>query len=321
MVEVHRPSVWILTDGKAGDEIPLIGVAEVLGVSPDVRRVKPLSLFAWFMPWGGIDPREAPGRSGSPLSPPFPDICLATGRRAIAYVRKLKRVSPDTFTVVFKDPRTHRHGGDLVVVQSHDRLRGGAVVVHTTGPNRISEAALAALREEPPAILATLPTPRVAVLVGGNSRHSRFSAADQQAFSAGLSALAASGRSLMITASRRTPAELRAALSELGRMPNVYIWDGAGANPYLAILALADEVVVTADSTNMIGEAASTGRPIQIFHPSGGHRKIDAFIAALSQHASVGRFPDAPASGTYQPINSTGEIARLILERWQAHRR
>ena len=69
---------------------------------------------------------------------------------------------------------------------------------------------------------------------------------------------------------------------------------------------------MTADSTNMLGEAASTGKPLQVFHPSGGHRKINRFIAALSEIATVGRFPEAEAKGEYPPVNTTREIAAAI---------
>ena len=53
-------SAWVLSDGKAGDEQQCLGVVEALGVTPDIRRVAPRAPFSWLMPWGPIDPREAP---------------------------------------------------------------------------------------------------------------------------------------------------------------------------------------------------------------------------------------------------------------------
>ncbi|WP_036839717.1 mitochondrial fission ELM1 family protein [Pleomorphomonas oryzae] len=313
-----EPSVWILTDGKAGDEQPLAGIAEAMGVTPDFRRVHPRKPFAWLMPWGPIDWRDRPSQSGSSLAPPYPDICLATGRRAVAYLRHLKRVSPATCTVLFKDPRTSRHGADLVVVQAHDKLRGPGVKVVTTAPNRLSPFRLDAIRAAPPADLAALPQPRLAVLVGGNSRHHQFTPEDITRFIGGLEQRIADGAALMITASRRTPPALATALRSLAdQNDRVVFWDGQGANPLAAYMALADELIVTADSTNMIGEAASTGRPIQIFHPSGGHPKITTFIGLLSQEARVGSFSDAPAAGTYPPINSTAAVADAVLTFWR----
>lgn len=312
------PSVWILTDGKAGDEQPLIGIAEAIGATPVFRRVHPRKLFSWLMPWGPIDWRDRPSSPGSPLAPPYPDICLATGRRAVAYLRRLKRVSPSTSTVMFKDPRTRRHGADLVIVQAHDEPRGPSVKVVTTAPNRLPSSRLDAIRNNPPADLAALPSPRLAVLVGGDSRHHRFTPADIAQLISGLEQRVAGGASLMITTSRRTPPALVAALQTLaGGNGQIVFWNGEGPNPLAAYMALADELIVTADSTNMIGEAASTGRPIQIFHPSGGHRKIETFIALLGKEARVGRFPDAPAHGTYPPINSTADVADAILAAWK----
>lgn len=312
------PTVWILTDGKAGDEQPLTGIAEAMGAMPQVRRVHPRKAFALMMPWGPIDWRDRPGESGSPLAPPYPDICLATGRRAVAYLRHLKRISPATCTVLFKDPRTRRHGADLVIVQAHDRLRGPAVKVVTTAPNRLPPSRLDAIRADPPDDLAVLPSPRLAVLVGGNSRHHRFTPEDIGRFVAGLEQRVGGGASLMITASRRTPPALAAALRGLAdRSDRVVFWNGEGANPLAAYMALADELIVTADSTNMIGEAASTGRPIQVFHPSGGHPKIERFIGLLGQEARIGRFPEAPATGGYPPINSTADIAAAVLATWR----
>ncbi|MCX8996545.1 mitochondrial fission ELM1 family protein [Rhizobiaceae bacterium BDR2-2] len=313
MTDDPRPTVWVLTDGKAGDEQPLIGVCEALGAEPQLRRVSPRPIFTLLMPSGPIDPREAPGKPGSPLAPPFPDICLATGRRAVAYLRALKKASPATLTVFFKNPRTARNGADLIVAQKHDRLTGANVLTVATMPNRIDPGALDALRREPPAALAGLAHPRLAVLIGGNSRHHTFTPGDIERLAGGLRARQAEGASLMITASRRTPPVLKQTLEALAALPGVTVWNGSGANPLLAYLALADEVVVTADSTNMLGEAASTGRPLQVFHPSGGHPKIDRLVTALSQIAHVGRFPEAPASGTYPPVNSTREIADAIL--------
>ena len=101
--------LWVLTDGKAGDEQQCLGVAEALGGTVELRRVKPWAPFVWLMPYGPIDPFEAPGREGSPIAPPFPDVVIASGRRAVPYVRHVRRASRRrTFTVFLKDPRHRR---------------------------------------------------------------------------------------------------------------------------------------------------------------------------------------------------------------------
>ena len=87
-------AAWILTDGKAGDEAQCLGVVERLGLAADLRRVAPRAPFTWAMPWGPIDPRERAGRPGSPIQPGpggWPDLAVASGRRAVPYLRETKR--------------------------------------------------------------------------------------------------------------------------------------------------------------------------------------------------------------------------------------
>ena len=39
------PTVWVLSDGKAGHEVPASGVAAAMGAAFEVRRVAPRHLF------------------------------------------------------------------------------------------------------------------------------------------------------------------------------------------------------------------------------------------------------------------------------------
>lgn len=314
-------SCWVLTDGKAGDEAQCIGVAEALGLPYELRRVRPRAPFSWVMPFGPIDPREAETVEGSPIAPPYPDLVIASGRRSIAYLRRVRAASNGkTFTVCLKDPRSGSPSADLIWVPAHDRLRGNNVLVSTTAPHRFSAGKLAALRAAAEPAIERLPAPRVAVLVGGDSRHHRFSKASITAFVAGLTEWAQVEKaSLLITASRRTPADLAAALESLARSGPHLFWDGTGDNPLPAFLAKADALVVTADSTNMIGEAAASGKPIHVFHPAGGHRKIDRFLGTLATKGVIHPFPGPLKTTTYEPIDATPWIADEILRAY-AHR-
>ena len=191
-----------------------------------------------------------------------------------------------------------------------------------TSPHRISAIQIDQARQMPDPRLAVLPEPRLAVLIGGNSSGYQFTDADCERLLAGLESQLAKGASLMITLSRRSPPALAAHLA--ARMQQhqgrVFIWDGKTSNPYTAILALADGVIVTADSVNMISEAAATGKPLHIFTPSGSMPKVERFIANLSKKVIVRNTIDVLAEGTYPPLNSTPEIARELLRRYDIFR-
>lgn len=316
------PITWVLTDGKAGDELQALSVAEALGLGPEIRRVKPKAPFTWLMPWGPVDPRERPGARGSPLAPPFPDLLIASGRRAVAYLRHVKRASGGrTYTVFLKDPRTGPNTADFIWSPAYDRLRGPNVLTTLTPPHRVSAQRIEAARAQPDPRLAHLPHPRVAVLAGGNSRHHHFTEEDIARLMEHLTSIAEAGARLMVTASRRTPATLREALMVLTSKHGGFFWDGTGENPYVDLLALADFIVATADSFNMIGEAAATGRPILVFEPSGGHPKLDVYMNGLKSHGVVHPFEGRLEGQPYEPLNSTPKVAKAIAEGFSRHRR
>ena len=315
-------SLWILTDGKAGDVAQCRGVAEALGAPFEERRVAPRAPFSWLMPFGPIDPRERATRPGSPIAPPYPDIAIASGRRAAAYLRHVKRRSGgQTFTVFLKDPRTGPDAADLIWVPEHDKLRGRNVLVTPTSPHRFSAAKLAELRGQHTADIDNLPRPRVAVLVGGDSRHHSFSEDDQNRLLNGLRELAHTSRvHFMITASRRTPAGLAYGLAGLAKSGDHLYWTGEEPNPYGLYLAKADAIIATADSTNMIGEATATGKPVHVFEPGGGHDKITRFLGTLRHLGVIHPFPGPLKTTTYEPIDATPVIAQRILSDFSAFR-
>jgi hypothetical protein len=310
--------IWTLTDGKAGDNVQCRGVAEALvaigGGKIERRVVHPRAPFVWAMPWGPPDPRDR-----AVLAPPWPDIAIASGRRTVAYLRALKRRSPSSFTVFLKDPYTGPGTADFLWVYEHDRLRGDNVLATPTSPHRLTTQKLADASAAARPALAALPSPRVAVLLGGVSKDVSFGARDIDAFCRDLAELARTGAGLMVTPSRRTPPALIAAVRDAIAGGHSYLWDGSGGNPYLEMLALADCLVVTADSSNMLSEAAMTGKPILAFAPRDLNPKLAGFLENLTRHGAVAKFTGHLENFAYQPLDSTPLIAREILSRRRLH--
>ena len=89
------------------------------------------------------------------------------------------------------------------------------------------------------------------------------------------------------------------------------------------MLAHADRFVVTADSINMSGEPAATGRPIHLFTPSGGSDKFQRFHQALARHGVTRPLSDeitALEDWSYAPLYAADDIALAVAERWQRRR-
>lgn len=90
-------SCWIVTEGMAGTENQCLGVAEALGIEADVRRISLRQPWRILSPYLGLEF----GASFVPtLTPPWPDLLIASGRKSIAASRYIKRASRGkTFTV------------------------------------------------------------------------------------------------------------------------------------------------------------------------------------------------------------------------------
>jgi uncharacterized protein len=317
----ERMSAWVLSDGVAGHEAQTLGIAEALGLSPRVIRLAPRKFYAFLAPYGPIDPRDAPSAPESPIAPPYPNILIAAGRRTVPYLRRVRSASNGTFTVFVNDPRTGVSTADVIVAPRHDRLSGPNVLSPATPANRITDARLAAARAHPDPRIAALPQPRAAMLIGGDSGRYRFSPEDADKVAEIARVLMATGASIMATASRRTPAHVVEALRSAILEGRGFLWDGSGENPYVSMLANAATIFVTADSVNMLGEAAATGAPVYYYEPSGGHRKMTDYHSALEAIGVARRWNGSVERWTYPPLNSTAEIAAAIARAYEAFRR
>ncbi|MGH6815236.1 MAG: mitochondrial fission ELM1 family protein [Hyphomicrobiaceae bacterium] len=307
---------WLITDGKAGMDMQVEGVAEALGLSHETKRVAPIGFWKMAAPWGPVAPGERFGKPGSLFAPPWPAVALATGRASIPYIRALRRrAGSATYCVVLQDPRTGPDIADLIWVPEHDRRRGPNVIATLTAPHTFSPARLAGLRREVPPAIAALPGPRVMVALGGKTGAYRFEQSDDDRLAAALAAMAGLEVSFMITASRRTHPHLMQAVDRATAMRPRHVWSGTGANPYADFLAHADVLVVTADSVNMTGEACATGRPVYVFEPECGSAKFRRFHEALRARGATRLLPPrmtALETWTYEPLDAAAAIAAEI---------
>jgi mitochondrial fission protein ELM1 len=255
---------------RTGDNAQVLALGEALGWPFEVKRFvyapyEKLVNLPWLSTLAGV----VKDRS-SPLQPPWPDIVITAGRRNEPIARWIRRQSGDfTRLVHLGRPWAAIERWDLVVTTPQYQLPRRPNVLHNqtplhrVTPDRLAEEAAA---WEPR--LPALPRPRVAVLAGGPSGPYPFDASSGARLGREASALASRrGGSLLVTTSARTPPATADALFGAITVPAyLYRWtpDAIG-NPYYGLLALADEIVVTADSISMMTEACATRKRVHLF--------------------------------------------------------
>src|SRR5690606_24876215 len=123
------------------------------------------------------------------------------------------------------------------------------------------------------------------------------------------------GTGLAVTTSRRTGSANAAALRHgIGATVPLYFWDQLGENPYFGLLALADAIVVTADSVSMVSEACSTGKPVYVAPLPGRSAKLDRFHASLRAAGMTRPFDGSLDRWCYRPLDDTTRVATMVRE-------
>jgi uncharacterized protein len=320
-----RPrTIWCVSDGRTGIERQCVAVAnavsEFVPVETKIIRLTPRAPQVWLPPTMWPAPMAAlPQDQRAQLVPPWPDIWIANGRRAIPYSLRMKAVTGrGPLVVQLQNPRVDPARFDLVVPPKHDRLSGPNVVETLGAPVWFTKAQIEAAKAQFPLVNADT-SRKVLVVLGGTSKRHSFSHARALEIIAALKAIAATGAHLLITTSRRTPSEVEAVFREFAAAtPSTRFFSNEamdGPNPYLAWLASADCALVTEDSTNMMTDAAFFGLPIHLLQLEGGDARFDRLHHAFVVAGAARWFSGQLETWTYPPVRDALVVARAIVDR------
>lgn len=262
------PRVWLLLGDKGGDNAQLRVLAAALGWPTEEKLLS-------YGPFYRI-PNVVRGASLASLrtgretiTEPWPDVILASGRRAVPVARWIKAQSGGRTRLV--------HVGrawaplswfDLIVAMPQYRVPAAPNVFQALLPlNRMPPELLARRAAEWRTQLTNLAGPYVAVLLGGPARPLRFTATEAELVAAAADEIATRLKGAVLAiGSRRTPPAVIAAFRSRLRSPAlVHDWrPGDTSNAYQGFLGLAEHIVVSGDSASMLAEACRTAKPVTV---------------------------------------------------------
>lgn len=242
----------------------------------------------------------------------LPDIAIGCGRQAIAPLLDLK--SKNVFTVYVQDPRIPPEQFDVVIAPEHDQIFGDNVLSTLGSPNRITTERLA----EDKNLVTPKLEKRAAFLIGGKSKTHRYTPENVNQHAALIAELLDQDWEVFLTASRRTPIHALKFFTLFDEdFDQFHFYTGRGPNPYFAYLHHADMIFVTEDSTNMLTEACTTGKPVFRLSMNGEPGKFANLYERLEQRCRV-----RPAVGTdltlqsYAPLKEAERAARFVWDKF-----
>ena len=313
-------SCWIVTDGTTGMLKQSIAVAKSLNIEPTILQAYPTPILRLFPTLAKIPTwRLTMGRSPSWIRGPYPDYIISCGRRMAGLSIGLRRISKGkSKTIHIQDPGISPDYFDVLVVPSHDRIAAlqqsfSNLVISTGSLSWLAKKQIMAGKSDMNERFGPLDSPQIVVMLGGNNKRYRVSTSIIEKLAHDIFDYARlKNARLIIVLSRRTPKKARIIFQKLDEDKKHIIWDDERGNPYPDILSIADEIVVTSDSVNMVTEACLLGRPVFVAHWGEEQGRLAKFHGIMNDGGFTR--PLSQAGEAFKPkiLNQMPQIAKKI---------
>ncbi len=340
--QINSPEVWALLDGTSGHDAQVLGVVEALGVQFSKKKIvyNDKAGTPNFLKLDGLATIDR--RSSDLIGEPWPDVIVSCGRKAASVARSIKKRArksgKKSFATHILWPGTPEGSFDIIATPAHDALvwpysSSKKIYRFVGAPNRITKEFLLNEYRIWARTIGELPNPRIAVLIGGDSRKTAFTNMHAKMLCEQVVGLSATLKAaVLVTTSRRTAPDVASYMEDelkrrIGRYLHFHDFHKNKANPFYAFLQLADMVIVTGDSISMCSESCSTGKPVYVFAPEGNSsEKHQAYHQALYEAGYASPLTNdaikdikdmgiAERNRADKPLNSASDIAAEIKKR------
>jgi hypothetical protein len=302
----------LLTQGMHGMISQVEGMAKALNTEYSHKIVR-LSF-----PWKFIPPKLTP-ISDTILKDKIylnqndsVDIVISCGRKSVIPSIILKKRNPKIFNIHIQNPKISLDNFDVIIAPEHDDLKGNNVYSSKGAIHYITESEIDRAKTY---LIKNINSEKVVSLIlGGPNKYYKFDH-DQllNIFNMIKSNFVSKGYRVVVIPSMRTPkASIELAVREMGSYG--YVVKGVDKQAYLSAYALANYVVVTCDSTSMISEAATSGKPIFVAHmePKKNNYRFKKFFNLFREMGITRDLGEKVEPWTYNKHNEAERIGNLI---------
>jgi len=302
----------LLTEGMHGMISQVEGMAKALNTEYSHKIVR-LSF-----PWNLIPPKFTP-ISQIVLKDKIyitnnemPDLIISCGRKSVIPSIFLKRKNSKIFTIHIQDPKVSFKNFDAIVAPEHDNLKGDNIFTSKGAIHYITEPEISKARQY---LVDKIKSEKiVSLILGGPNKYYSFNS-DQiiNIFNQIKSIFVSDGYKVIVIPSMRTPKKI-IDLAEREMSSCGYVVNKVDKQAYLSAYALANYVIVTCDSTSMISEAATSGKPIFVAHMKAkrNNYRFNRFYELFKQMGITRNLGEKVETWTYNKHNEAQRIAAEI---------
>ena len=302
----------LLTEGMHGMISQVEGMAKALSAEFSHKIIR-LSF-----PWNLIPPKFTPisdiilKDKISLTEEENPDLIISCGRKSVIPSIFLKKKNPKIFTIHIQNPKVNFKNFDAIISPEHDNLSGNNVYSSKGAIHYITESEINNAKSY---LKKDINSEKVVSLIlGGPNKYYNFDA-DQlvNIFNQIKSDFISQGYKAIVIPSMRTPKRsIELAIKEMGSFG--YVVNRVDKQAYLSAYALANYIIVTCDSTSMISEAATSGKPIYIarMKPKKNDYRFKRFFKLFREMGIARNLGEKVETWTYNKHNEAERIAAEI---------
>jgi len=310
-----KPKALLLTEGYHGMISQVEGLAKALNADFQHRIVK----LKWL--WNYIPPKLSPvsrlilkNEQYITENEKF-DLVISCGRKSVIPSIFIKKKNKKIFTIHIQDPKVRFNNFDLIVAPEHDELKGENVITSKGAIHYITRLEIEKARSY---LLDKIQNEKiVSLILGGPNKYYNFSNEElTNIFREIKSSFISQGYKAIIIPSMRTPKRIiDLAINEF--LTDGFVVNSVDKQAYLSSLAIANSIVVTCDSTSMISEAATSGKPIFVAHmqPKRNNYRFKRFYKLFGELGVIKNLGEKIENWTYDSFNEAERIATIINSR------
>ncbi len=310
-----KPKALLLTEGYHGMISQVEGLAKALNADFQHRIVK----LKWL--WNYIPPKLSPvsrlilkNEQYITENEKF-DLVISCGRKSVIPSIFIKKKNKKIFTIHIQDPKVRFNNFDLIVAPEHDELKGENIITSKGAIHYITRLEIEKAR---PYLHDKIKNEKiVSLILGGPNKYYNFSNEElTNIFREIKSSFISQGYKAIIIPSMRTPKRIiDLAINEF--LIDGFVVNSVDKQAYLSSLAIANIIVVTCDSTSMISEAATSGKPIFVAHmqPKRNNYRFKRFYKLFRELGVIKNLGEKVENWTYDSFNEAERIAAIINSR------
>ena len=310
-----KPKALLLTEGYHGMISQVEGLAKALNADFQHRIVR----LNWL--WNYIPPKLSPvsrlilkNEQYITENEKF-DLVISCGRKSVIPSIFIKKKNKKIFTIHIQNPKVRFNNFDLIVAPEHDELKGENIITSKGAIHYITRLEIEKARSY---LLDKIQNEKiVSLILGGPNKYYNFSNEElTNIFGEIKSSFISQGYKAIIIPSMRTPKRIiDLAINEF--LTDGFVVNSVDKQAYLSSLAIANSIVVTCDSTSMISEAATSGKPIFVAHmqPKRNNYRFKRFYKLFRELGVIKNLGEKVENWTYDSFNEAERIAAIINSR------